>query len=141
MTNVVEHGARSRTDDSDAPRVGWQGALAGGGEQALGGEARAALVQHFQQSPLTRQDKRVDDKLVSRARCVTRHPAGGHDLEPVLRFDVQSGAAEAHGLDFDLSFLQGEVTMSTRRQFVREHFAAHAHMPKFALDGAAQSRG
>ena len=90
MQNVSNHGAGRRGDHADHPRQKGQGTLALGVEQALGGEALAALVEQRHQRADARRLERLYDDLIGGFAGKGRELAGRDDLHALLGLDLEA---------------------------------------------------
>ncbi len=136
MQDVADDGAGGRGDDADDLGQVGQRLLALLGEQALGGEAAAALLQELEERALAGELDRIDDDLVARARRIGGQAARAHHLHAVLGPDGEGprDAAPAHGVEDRLLVLEGEVEVARVGPAQARDLAAHAH----ALEGALE---
>ena len=117
VEDVLEHRTRGRGHDADHLGQEGQGPFSLGGEQPLGGELLAALLEQRHQRPDPGRRQAVDDQLVLRAARIGRDPPARHHLEPVLGLEAQPlrGAPPAHPVEARPGVLEREVDMPRAR--------------------------
>ena len=140
MQDVANDRAARRGDDTDDFRQERQIFFPLGREQALGGEALAAILEDLQQRPDAGKRDRIDDELVFRAAGISRQPPGADDLHAVFGLDRQAdrGLAPAHRIERGVGVLQHEIAMTRAVALEPRDLAAHPDMRKILLDRALQ---
>ena len=84
------------------------------GEEPLGGEALAPLLEEFEQCADAGQLDGVDDELILRAAGIGRQAAGADHLHAVLGLHRKAhrGHAPAHRVEHRVGILQRHIAMA-----------------------------
>ena len=141
--HVVDHGAAERGDDADRTREAQQGALAPGGEQALGPEAGLQLLEGELQRAQAARLHGVDVELEGAARRIEADARGNQHLHAVCgpEGEYLRGAPEEDRAELAVLVLEREVDVSRRRGAEVRDLARHPHSPHPALERLAHQRG